>query len=267
MIFFNYYFLYYLCNKKKYLKIIIYTELSSNYHQAYTYIIRKNILFYLFYTYKIRFYSTNTEKFIKQYLFDKINITATTKKGDETHLSGEALGTGLSLDPVLANELLAYVRVHTLPKEQVKRLFSSSFYDWYLKTQDAVPLSIFNNDYLSSLEIVVKYLKENLEYSLTKIAKRLNRSVKTIWATYTNAKRKMPAIFQPHESASSFFIPLSLFYDRKYSPLEAVVRYLKEDCKQSYHQIALLLNRDDRTIWSTYHRMKIKLEKSGQKNE
>ena len=43
-------------------------------------------------------------------------------------------------------------------------------------------------------------------------------------------------------------IPSSIFQDRNVSVLEAISRYMKEDLALSYHEIAILLNRDDRTI-------------------
>src|SRR3989338_1454055 len=36
------------------------------------------------------------------------------------------------------------------------------------------------------------------------------------------------------------------------SPLESIVKYLKECLNFSFHKIASLLNRDDRTIYTTY---------------
>jgi len=50
------------------------------------------------------------------------------------------------------------------------------------------------------------------------------------------------------------FIPLDLFSNRKLGVLEVVVKYLKENHEQSYHEIAILLKRDDRTIWTTYNK-------------
>ncbi len=49
-------------------------------------------------------------------------------------------------------------------------------------------------------------------------------------------------------------IPTSVLRDRSISVLEAIVRYLKEKKGMSYHEIAVLLNRDDRTIWTVYNR-------------
>ena len=60
-------------------------------------------------------------------------------------------------------------------------------------------------------------------------------------------------------------IPLSIFLDRGVSVLEAVSEYLKDSKKLSYHEIAVLLNRDDRTIWTCYNRAKKK--KSRDKNQ
>jgi len=53
-------------------------------------------------------------------------------------------------------------------------------------------------------------------------------------------------------------IPVSVFSNRKLTALEAVVYYLKDYCSFSYHEIAVLLNRDDRTIWTVYNRRKKK---------
>ena len=53
-------------------------------------------------------------------------------------------------------------------------------------------------------------------------------------------------------------IPSYIFKDRKLSVLEAIVKYLKEERQLSYHEIAVLLKRDDRTIWTVYNRVKKK---------
>ena len=60
------------------------------------------------------------------------------------------------------------------------------------------------------------------------------------------------------EIASSIAVPTSILRDRTLSVLEAIVEYLKEHEQLSFHQIAKLLNRDDRTIWTVYRRAKQK---------
>ena len=49
-------------------------------------------------------------------------------------------------------------------------------------------------------------------------------------------------------------IPIEVLKDRELSALEAIVRYLKEEHSLTYSQIAVMLQRDDRTVWTTYQR-------------
>lgn len=56
-------------------------------------------------------------------------------------------------------------------------------------------------------------------------------------------------------------IPTFLFKDRSVAVLEALVEYLKDHKGLTYHEIALMLNRNERTIWTVYHRAKIKRKK------
>lgn len=53
-------------------------------------------------------------------------------------------------------------------------------------------------------------------------------------------------------------IPVAVLFDRHVSCFESVVEYLKENKQLSYKQIALLTNRDERTIWTVYNRAKKK---------
>ena len=54
-------------------------------------------------------------------------------------------------------------------------------------------------------------------------------------------------------------IPISIF--RNASPLEALVKYLKDNLGLSLHEISVLLNRDDGTIWITYNNASKKITK------
>ncbi len=49
-------------------------------------------------------------------------------------------------------------------------------------------------------------------------------------------------------------IPIEILKDRELSALEAIVRYLKDEHNLTYSQIATMLQRDDRTVWTTYQR-------------
>lgn len=44
--------------------------------------------------------------------------------------------------------------------------------------------------------------------------------------------------------------------------MEAIVCYLKEQQGMTYSQIAVILNRDDRTVWTTYKRASKKVTRS-----
>ncbi len=60
----------------------------------------------------------------------------------------------------------------------------------------------------------------------------------------------------------SITIPSSIFRDRSLSVLEVMAEYFKEKKQMKYSEIARLLNRDDRTIWTAYKRAKEKREKN-----
>ncbi|MFH1641539.1 MAG: hypothetical protein ABIC04_01435 [Nanoarchaeota archaeon] len=55
-------------------------------------------------------------------------------------------------------------------------------------------------------------------------------------------------------------VPSSIFRERKLGILEALTKYLKEEIKMSYHDMATHLNRDDRVIWTTYNNGKKKFQ-------
>jgi len=131
-----------------------------------------------------------------------------------------------------------------------------------LKYEDEIyiPVALFQNK-LTPLQIIVKYLKENLSKTNKQIALLLNRDPKTTWITYKSVKKKKPLLAKE----AGIQIPLSIFRNRKLSTLEALVRFLKNlDIK--YSEIARLLNKDQRTIWTVYSRAKKKLGKD-KKNE
>lgn len=119
-----------------------------------------------------------------------------------------------------------------------------------------IPVSIFEVKNLSALEVICKYLKEELELSYSKIALLLNRNSRTIWTTYKNSARKKKEKLSVKES--KFFIPISIFKNRKLSVLEALVSYLKDKFNLRYSEISILLNRDERNIWTVYNRYKKK---------
>ena len=121
-----------------------------------------------------------------------------------------------------------------------------------------IPISVFSTDALTALETACKYLHENLQLTFSQAARLLNRDPRLIATTCHRAHHKFPKRFVP--KPSSFSITPSLFKNRTLSPLENLVFYLKENRQLTFHTIALLLHRDDSTIWTVYQRAKKKHE-------
>lgn len=55
-------------------------------------------------------------------------------------------------------------------------------------------------------------------------------------------------------------IPVNIFRNRDLAVLESLVKYMKEELKMSYAEIASELNRNDRTIWTVYSRARKKIK-------
>ena len=151
---------------------------------------------------------------------------------------------------------LNYLKQQGLNSDEILKLVSGLL-KVQVKEEVKVPISVFNNDYLSSLENIVKYLRENLLLSFRQIAELTNRNEIALAVTYRNAKKKMEAKFVVTE-ISPYSIPVSILKDRNISVLENIAAYLKDNFGLTYHKIAVLLNRNDRTIWTVYQRAKKK---------
>ncbi len=119
------------------------------------------------------------------------------------------------------------------------------------KSRDAVPCSIFIRK-LSCFEAIVKYLRENREKSNKEVVGLLHRDTSTIWITYRNAARKQPEQFSDISFAHS--IPMEAFTDERLTILESIVYDLKERQGYTFTKIGKILHRDDRTIWTVWHR-------------
>jgi DNA-directed RNA polymerase specialized sigma24 family protein len=124
----------------------------------------------------------------------------------------------------------------------------------------AVPSSIFLDRELAPLESITEYLKDTQGLTYHEIAVLVGRDDRTIWTCYSRVKKKRQ---EPGRQAmpaeKSLDIPLDIFKDRTFAPLERITSHLKDKAMLSFHEIALLLNRDDRTIWTCYHRAQKKM--------
>lgn len=121
---------------------------------------------------------------------------------------------------------------------------------------ETVPISIFANDKLTIFEAIIKYLREEKKMAYNKIGQLVDRKTTTISTTYFRAQQKMQGKLLVE---GQFVIPLSEFISKKtFSPLEVIVFYLHTVNNFSFNVIAKYLNRDNRTIWTVFHRAKNK---------
>ncbi len=170
-------------------------------------------------------------------------------------------------------------------KEGLERLHkqhnitSKDILHYLQKPRNEIPLSIFSKK-LSSLETIIKYLRENQKLSFVKIAELTNRNQKALCRTYHNALKKQKEPFKMSETQkvsehaqksskkisdiieSEFYFPIYILKNRNLSVLEAIVTYLKEKLNLSLVKISSLLKRDPSTIWTIHNRaLKKKNEK------
>ncbi|MCP6727622.1 MAG: sigma-70 region 4 domain-containing protein, partial [Patescibacteria group bacterium] len=121
----------------------------------------------------------------------------------------------------------------------------------------SIPITIFSKE-LGGLETISKYMKENLEMNYKEIADELNRDERTIWTAYKKAKEKQKEPIDVKKT--DIFLPTSILRNRKLTILESIIIYLKEK-GMKYSEIAELLERDQRNIWTIYSRAVKKLGK------
>lgn len=169
-------------------------------------------------------------------------------------MEDEAIGALISNFKTISNEDKIFLISHFI--EELKKIESGIETSKQTSSIVAtIPIGIFDNDALSSLEAIVKYLKEEQKIRFCKIANLINRSNKTIWTTYHKAIKKMPSSF--NNISTKIMIPISAFSNRNFSILESLVGFIKE-LDYSNHEVGVMLHLDDRTIWTVYDRVKKK---------
>ncbi|MDD5191807.1 MAG: sialate O-acetylesterase [Candidatus Nanoarchaeia archaeon] len=122
------------------------------------------------------------------------------------------------------------------------------------KKEIQIPILIFESR-LGPAEALCKYLKESLELKYSEIAELIDRDERTVWINYRNASRKIKGKIK---TDPKILMPINIFSDRRLSILESVVRYLKEKQLRNV-EIAKLLGKDQRNIYTLYSRARKKL--------
>jgi hypothetical protein len=121
--------------------------------------------------------------------------------------------------------------------------------------EKTVPISIFSLG-LSPLQAIVKHLVENKAHTFKEISTILRRDPRTIWNTYRAANLKLRERIIP--KPTKYTIDLSILSNRKLSVLENICTYLRDHYSLNYHSIALLLAKNDRTVWTVCKRAETK---------
>lgn len=119
-----------------------------------------------------------------------------------------------------------------------------------------VPVSLFRAAQVSSLEAITLYLRDIKKLKFSEIGSLLGRNQIALSSTYRSAKKKHPASLRIEESEYS--IPCAALKAKKLSVLETIVVYLKAAYRLPNNEIAKLLEKDPRTIWTVLHRAKKK---------
>jgi len=131
---------------------------------------------------------------------------------------------------------------------------SVSYLNFTFGSELLIPSSIFSSR-LAPLQALVKFLKEEKKLSNAQISSAIKRDIRTIWLTYSAVAKKR-LTFKKSDSAA---VPLGIFSDEKLSILEAFVSYW---CAKgmTYSEIARMVSKDPRTIWTVRRRAVRKME-------
>ncbi len=158
--------------------------------------------------------------------------------------------------PISKAELLNAVRLivrqlkqkNEVTTEELKEILSEK------EQGQQIPLELFQNEKLSSLEITCKYLHENQKLNYRQVGQLLNRNERTIWSTCKNANKKLPSEFLINSQFPSY--PAKILFSRKYSVLEAIVLHLIQT--YTVKEISRMLRKPYSTIWATLSKAKRK---------
>ena len=125
-----------------------------------------------------------------------------------------------------------------------------------VEPEDIIPAFVFRRN-ISPLRAVVKFFKENKGYSFSKISKILNRDARTIWAEYDSVK-SLGGFSKRDIFSETIYISTKSLRNRKLAPLEAISVELRFG-GYSNKEISLILNKNQKTIWTVLNRAKMKI--------
>jgi len=159
---------------------------------------------------------------------------------------------GLNADlQALKAIISAVAQKHQIPFEEIISLLKEKT---EVNNHLFFPSSIVRYTQLGVLQAVCKYLKEEQSMTYHEIGQLLKRDDRVVWATYNNAIKKVPTKLLL--SDQNVMLPLSILTDKNKGPLQSIVAFLKDARGMRFSDIAKLLDRDNRVVWTVYHRKK-----------
>lgn len=163
-----------------------------------------------------------------------INIIIKLRKEQESGYSKER-------EKIINNLMKAMQKEYRLSRRQLMK---------NIETEHKIPVALFSRE-LGGLEAVTKYMKENLNMRYKEIADTLSRDERTIWTAYRKSieKEKRPIMIKE----KTIEIPLSIFKKGNLTVLEAVITYLVKKGLR-FKDVADLIDRDQRNVWTLYSR-------------
>jgi cyanate lyase len=110
---------------------------------------------------------------------------------------------------------------------------------------------ILDDKLIVSLNLVAEDLRENYSDNKKVILRLLTQEIKKKYKFNNQQISSLIELKQDIEIPSNIFV-------KELGGLEAIVKYLVENLNLSYREISELLNRDERTIWTAYHKARTK---------
>jgi len=168
-----------------------------------------------------------------------------------------------SIDKIPKQELVRFISQtlsdNSLSGSVKENLLSKLSEQVALHKENSIPVSIFNTD-LFPLEAIVRFLRESQQKGTNEIARLLCKKPASVSEAYRNSKSKNFSF-----KSSDVFIPILEFQNNPdLSVLEVVVTCLRSN-NLKFKEIANLLGKDPKTVWTCHNRAKKKNESKKRK--
>ncbi|MBN1544877.1 hypothetical protein JW898_05455 [Candidatus Woesearchaeota archaeon] len=123
-----------------------------------------------------------------------------------------------------------------------------------------IPVSIFNPE-LGALESIVKYMREELLLDYRTIASMLGRNEGPVGVTYRRSLKKSRSRLDITSKESIPFDALRANSKIGLSVFESIAYHLAKQGR-GWHEIANIMHRHDKTVWTVLDRAKKKMRKA-----